>query len=163
MSTTEQAPASSSPPPSEQQQQQPIRVKVTDILYEVQSRKAILSSFSNDHSKFVTNTQREVSPQQRDEEVARENEQLRQNGQQPWEWLTNEWQHLGSDAWQYAVKWNSVIRDESKHWSYAESFYDMVRRRKWIRTRVNILTVQQFNGTCTGLFCLLSVLKNRKT
>ena len=122
------------------------RVKVTDILYEVQTRRSIFSHFQSP-SKFLNSNQGEVTPTYKNDQIEELNKQRINNNQSPWQWLTEEWLHLGSDAWQYASKWNSTSgKDESKHWSYAESFYDMIRRRKWVRSRVNTLSTNEYNG-----------------
>jgi len=121
------------------------RVKVTDILYEVQTRRSIFSHFQSP-SKFLNSNQGEITPAYKNDQIEELNKQRINNNQSPWQWLTEEWLHLGSDAWQYASKWNSTSgKDESKHWSYAESFYDMIRRRKWVRSRVNTLSTNEYN------------------
>jgi hypothetical protein len=109
-----------------------IRVKVTDILYEMQTRRNVFHHFSSQKTKFVNHRCEETSF----EDIERE----AMNNQ--WQWLNEKWLNAGNDSWQYATKWYT----QSDQWSYAEGLFDLVKRRKWWRERVKLMAMDELNG-----------------
>jgi len=108
-----------------------IRVKVTDILYEMQTRRNVFHHFSSQKTRFVNHRCEETSF----EDIERE----AMNNQ--WQWLNDKWLNAGNDSWQYATKWYT----QSDQWSYAEGLFDLVKRRKWWRERVKLMTMDELN------------------
>ena len=121
------------------------KVKVTDILYEVQTRRSVFSNFST-HVEFVDAKNNKCTRELIESRVENTD----------WKWLTTDWQHGGADSWQYASKWSV----KESHWSYAEGLFDVVRRRKWTRSRVNTVTDAVYNSMCFEQYLSLQSIFN---
>jgi hypothetical protein len=119
------------------------KVKVTEIVYELQHRKTVITSHYSS-SEFVNARGEPTSKQQIDEKYSNTE----------WKWLTDGWLHGGSDSWQYSSKWHS--KDSS--WSYAEGIFDSIRRRKWTHTRVNSISADEYKSKLNHRVCDCSVI-----
>ncbi|KAG2393187.1 hypothetical protein C9374_009764 [Naegleria lovaniensis] len=99
-----------------------VKVKVVDVIYEVQTRKMFGEFTIPSEGNWRSSNS---SPLSKD---AIEKKALNDG----WKYLTKDWINEGEDSWEYANEWH----DDQKHWSHAFGPFDFVRRKKWTKARV---------------------------
>jgi GTP-binding protein EngB required for normal cell division len=107
------------------------RIVATDVLYEVKTKK-FLGGYAGNEFK---------DPLGAPTDMKKIEERVKNEG--GWKWLNETWQNDGADAWEYSTRERFAPKTDSKHWSFAEGMFDTVKRRRWYRKRVKLVTEEE--------------------